>query len=288
VAEGDEAVHCKAEAQLLGQLRAGEEAACRALVRQHTPRLLAVARRILGDEEDARDAVQDAFLQAFRALPRFEGGSRIGTWLYRIAVNAALMRRRSTRRRCEVPLDGLALPGADEPSPWCEERALALRAIGRLPARHRGAAALALVEGLSAQEMAPRLGVSAGAAKNRLHRARAALRRELRPDASSHRSVRARNQPRHAGGSMKTRTTVLAAAAGALFLAGAAAPAAADDAKDGEIKCEGVNSCKGHGACATLWNECGGKNECKGKGFVLMKLEECAAAQAELGAAEKR
>jgi hypothetical protein len=85
---------------------------------------------------------------------------------------------------------------------------------------------------------------------------------------------------------MKTRTAMLAAAAGALFLSGAAAPAFAEEGKDAKVKCEGVNSCKGHSDCSTAQNDCSGKNSCKGKGFVMMTPEDCKAAQAKL-AAEK-
>src|SRR5688572_6196897 len=77
---------------LLASLRAGDPRAYERLVCTHGGRMLAVSRRLLRCEEDARDAVQDAFLQAFRALPGFTGQSCLGTWLHRIAVNACLMR----------------------------------------------------------------------------------------------------------------------------------------------------------------------------------------------------
>jgi RNA polymerase sigma-70 factor (ECF subfamily) len=92
---------------LLARLRSGEPAAYEELVRAETGKLLAVARRILPTEEDARDAVQDAFLFAFRSLGRFEGQARLSTWLHRIAVNASLMRLRTRRRKREEPLDPL-------------------------------------------------------------------------------------------------------------------------------------------------------------------------------------
>src|ERR687891_1857268 len=95
------------DAALLSRLRAGEPAAFEELVRAETGRLLAVTRRILPTDEDARDAVQDAFLFAFRSLDRFQGQSRVSTWLHRIAVNAALMRLRTRRRKREEPLDPL-------------------------------------------------------------------------------------------------------------------------------------------------------------------------------------
>ena len=83
---------------------------------------------------------------------------------------------------------------------------------------------------------------------------------------------------------MSRNSFVLASAAAALFVAGAAAPAFADEAT-GQVKCEGVNACKGESACKTASSECAGTNSCKGKGFVMMTPQECAAAKA---AAEKK
>src|SRR6478672_10079798 len=75
------------------------------LIRRHGGRLLATARRILrNDEEAAHDAVQDAFLSAYQSLPDFRGEASLPTWLHRIVVNAALMRRRSRQRRRETPI----------------------------------------------------------------------------------------------------------------------------------------------------------------------------------------
>jgi hypothetical protein len=77
------------------------------------------------------------------------------------------------------------------------------------------------------------------------------------------------------------KTAILAAAAGALFLG--ASPALADEmGTDAKVKCEGVNSCKGHSECSTAENDCAGKNSCKGKGFVMMTPEECKAAKEKL------
>src|SRR5262249_29063039 len=92
---------------------AGDERACEALVRQHGGRMLVVARRFLRTEEDSADAVQDAFLAAFRSLAGFEGNAALGTWLHRIVVNVCLMRLRARSRRREVRIDDL-LPTFDE------------------------------------------------------------------------------------------------------------------------------------------------------------------------------
>ena len=77
-----------AESELIDGLRRGDEQACEELVRAHTSRLLAVARRYLRSEEDARDAVQEGFVAAFRSIARFQGGSSLSTWLHRIVINA--------------------------------------------------------------------------------------------------------------------------------------------------------------------------------------------------------
>ncbi len=90
---------------LLERLRSGDDAAFEQLVREHGGRMLAVARRFLRQEEDARDAVQDAFLSAYRALEDFEGNARLSTWLHRIVVNAALMKLRTRRRKPERSIE---------------------------------------------------------------------------------------------------------------------------------------------------------------------------------------
>jgi len=187
----------EAEGRLLEELRAGDAAAFEELVRREGPRLLAVARRLLRNEEDARDAVQDAFLSAFRALGGFDGGSRLGTWLHRIAINASLMKLRRRRRKPERSIEEF-LPTylddghhVDRPRPWAESgEAAAIRAetrrlvrasIDELPTDHRNVLILRDIEGLDTAETARLLGISTGATKVRLHRARQALRTLLDP-----------------------------------------------------------------------------------------------------------
>jgi RNA polymerase sigma-70 factor (ECF subfamily) len=185
------------DAELLARLRVGDDAAFRELVREQMPILLRVTRRLLRSEDEARDAVQDAFVAAFRGLERFRGDSRLGTWLYRIAVNAALARLRSRAGAEEVSLDDW-LPRfvedghATEPSaPWPEDasagaeqaetRAQVRRCIDRLPETYRTVVLLRDIEELSTDEAAEVLGISPGAVKVRLHRARQALRTLLDP-----------------------------------------------------------------------------------------------------------
>ncbi len=95
------------DAELLAGLRHGHDAAFAELVRRHSGRLLAVIRRLLRRDEDTQDALQETFLAAFRGLAKFDGKCQLGTWLHRIAVNAALMKLRSQRRKPEPSIDEL-------------------------------------------------------------------------------------------------------------------------------------------------------------------------------------
>lgn len=185
------------EAQLLERLRGGDDGAFDELVRSAGGRMLAVARRMLGGEEDALDAVQEAFLSAFKSLDRFDGRSRLTTWLHRITVNACLMKLRAQRRRPERPIDDL-LPAFREdghqrnPSrPWKPEaesgiegdelRELVRARIAELPEPYRVVLVLRGIEELDTDETASVLGITPAAVKTRLHRARQALRSLLEP-----------------------------------------------------------------------------------------------------------
>lgn len=188
----EQAPAASADAELLTRMRAGDARAYEIMVREHAGRLLAVARRFLRAEEDCADAVQDAFLSAFRSLDQFSGTSALGTWLHRIVVNACLMRIRSQSRRRQVPIDDL-LPGFDETGhhtlpirPWDdhalsrlareETRAQVRECIDRLPEPHRTILLLRDIEELDTEQSARYLGIAPGAVKTRLHRARQALR----------------------------------------------------------------------------------------------------------------
>lgn len=185
------------DAALVSRLRQGEADAYQALVRGYGGRLLAVTRRLLRNEEDARDAVQDTFLSAFRALDSFQGEARLSTWLHRIAVNAALMRIRARKPQHELPMDDL-LPSFTEDGHtlhsaalWQEPadrrlerrqlRELVLRCIDQLPEAHRTILVLRDIEDLDTEQAAQLLDISVAAAKVRLHRARQALRALLDP-----------------------------------------------------------------------------------------------------------
>ena len=192
---GDAATSLADEAALVAGLRARDADAFETLVRLHVPRLLAVSRRMLGNEEDARDAVQDALLSAYRSIDRFEGHARISTWLHRIVVNAALMRLRTRRRKPEEPLDPLLpvfredghhaqeIASWDEPADRLAEREETRRlvrdAIVSLPDAYREVLVLRDIEELDTADTARELGVTPNAVKIRLHRARQALRTKL-------------------------------------------------------------------------------------------------------------
>ena len=184
--------------ELLARIRSGDEAACEILVRENTGRLLAVARRYLRAEEDARDAVQDAFISAFRSIGSFQGESGIATWLHRILVNCCLMRIRSAKRRPQESIEEL-LPVFDETghrvgadlecgSESAETlldrsttRARVRECIDRLPDKYRIVLILRDIEELSTEETARKLGTTPTAVKVRLHRARQALKTLLQP-----------------------------------------------------------------------------------------------------------
>jgi len=185
------------EASLVAQLRAVDQAAFEQVVRAYGGRLLAVARRIVGSEEDARDVVQDAFMNAFKSLDRFEGNAKLSTWLHRIVVNAALMRLRTRKRKPEQSIETM-LPSFlddghheerfqswDEPIDKIMERAenreLVRKQIDALPEGYRTVLVLRDIEGLDTEETANVLGLSVNATKIRLHRARQALRSLLAP-----------------------------------------------------------------------------------------------------------
>lgn len=177
---------------LLENLRAGNHDAFAALVHANTGRLLAVARRMLRQEQEAQDAVQEAFLSAFKALSSFEGQCRLSTWLHRIAVNACLMRLRRRERRPEEAIEDL-LPAyqpdghtAESFRPWDgsalerlerdERRDLVRAAIDRLPETYRTALLLRDIEEMASEDAARLLGITPNALKIRVHRARQVLR----------------------------------------------------------------------------------------------------------------
>ncbi|HJQ21701.1 MAG TPA: sigma-70 family RNA polymerase sigma factor [Gemmatimonadaceae bacterium] len=158
----------------------GDEQAFAELVRRHQRRAYAVARAIVLSHEDAEDAVQEAFLHAYRALDRFRSDQPFGAWLNRIVANAALdlVRRRRVREADELP-DSVAMPFRD-PGEADELRRRLSGALTELPDRQRSVIVLHDVEGFTHGEIGGMLGIPEGTARSDLHHARAALRRMLK------------------------------------------------------------------------------------------------------------
>ncbi|MGC3965848.1 MAG: sigma-70 family RNA polymerase sigma factor [Pirellulales bacterium] len=183
------------EAELTARLRTGDDEAFEELIRRYGSQLLAVIRRYLPEESDAQDALQEALLSVFKAIERFHGDSSLPTWLHRIAVNAALMKLRTRRRRPEKPIEDL-LPHfaddghrADPRADWSvrpddaaqnmELRGIVRAAIDELPESYRTILLLRDIEERSTEEVADLLELSLANVKTRLHRARQALRELL-------------------------------------------------------------------------------------------------------------
>ena len=180
------------EATLLREAISGDHDALDILFAQHSRALFQTALRLLGNPEDAEDALQEAMLSAYRSLPRFEGRSQFSTWMTRIVINAALMRRRSKRAHPALSLDDSSeekMPIAERfadgrPSP---EQLYASNELSECVKQNlqtlspllRNAFELRELEGLSAEEAARALGVSRNTLKARLWRARQQLASRL-------------------------------------------------------------------------------------------------------------
>ncbi|SDC19601.1 RNA polymerase sigma-70 factor, ECF subfamily [Massilia sp. PDC64] len=182
---------------LLRRIRAGDRDAFTDLMRRYNRRLYRVARSVLRDDAEAEDALQDAYLQAYRALPAFRGESALGTWLTRIVVNAALMRQRKTGRLADVIELGADFGSDDAAAPRPANERLdqpaqpelaALRAqtrrlietgIDKLPAAFRTVFVLRAVEELTVEETAATLDIPEATVRTRYFRARAMLREAL-------------------------------------------------------------------------------------------------------------
>jgi len=154
----------------------GEQAAFSELVRRHQRRAYAVARAIVINHEDAEDAVQEAFLHAYRAIDRFLPDQAFGAWLHRIVANAALdaTRRRKVRDADELP-ETVASPFKD-PAEKNELRQRLTEALNTLPERQRAVIVLHDVEGYKHAEIGKMLNIPEGTARSDLHYARSQLR----------------------------------------------------------------------------------------------------------------
>jgi RNA polymerase sigma-70 factor (ECF subfamily) len=159
--------------------QAGDQAAFGQLVKRHQRRAYAVARAIVLNHEDAEDAVQEAFLHAYRALDRFRPDQAFGAWLHRIVANAALdlTRRRKVREADELP-ESVASPFRD-PAESSDLRQRLREALAELPPRQRAVIVLHDIEGFKHAEIGKTLDIPEGTARSDLHYARARLREAL-------------------------------------------------------------------------------------------------------------
>lgn len=183
------------DAELAALIGTGDQQAFVLLVRRYNQRLYRAARSILRDDAEAEDAVQDAWLQAYRAIGQFRADARLSTWLTRIAVNEAIARARKSGRRAEVTAlfagdepDYHAAEGAMDPTRPDTPEASAMRAEARamleqsldaLPDAFRAVFVLRAVEEMSGEEVAACLGIPEATVRTRFFRARSMLRASL-------------------------------------------------------------------------------------------------------------
>ncbi|MFF3564668.1 RNA polymerase sigma factor [Streptomyces sp. NPDC002574] len=164
----------------------GDDDAFAVLVRRHSASMLALAHHLLGNSSDAEDAVQDAFISAWRRLPQFRGDAAFRTWMYRIVTNRCLnvLRRRTTA----VPLDTVPEPATGNTGsgpPGAAESAAATaalaHALSRLNPEQRACWVLRELHGLHYEEIAQIVGASEQTVRGRLFRARRSLMKEMAP-----------------------------------------------------------------------------------------------------------
>jgi RNA polymerase sigma-70 factor, ECF subfamily len=174
-------------ADLVALAKEGDQQAFEELVRRTYSDSYTLALRLTGDEDDARDVVQESYLRAYKGLKRFRGDAQFTTWLYRITANCAAnqLRRRTRHRHEELDEDSGPVMDADhDPAVLADAADLRARvegALALLPPRLRAVVVLRDVYDLSHEAIAAELGISESAAKVRLHRARRKLRSEVFP-----------------------------------------------------------------------------------------------------------
>jgi RNA polymerase sigma-70 factor, ECF subfamily len=183
------------EAALIGRIQRGERELFYELIRPYERRVFVIAFTILRNEADAQDAVQDAFLKAFKYLAQFRYESRFSTWLIQVAINEARLRQRKSHLEIMRPIedqeneDGTYTPRdfadwREIPSEALERKEIReklVAALGSLAQKYREVFVLRDVEHMSIEDTAQALGISAGAVKTRLLRARLMLRDLLAP-----------------------------------------------------------------------------------------------------------
>ena len=179
----------RVDAELIASLHAGDERALGVLLSRHAPGIYRFGLKMCRDPEDAKDVVQDTLLAAARGIRDFRGASSLSTWLYTVARNFCIKKRRGPKAAAAVSLDeapaaietASSAAAPDEAAADRELGAALERAIASLDPRYREVLVLRDVEGLSAVEVAEVLGITVQAVKSRLHRARLEMRSQLVP-----------------------------------------------------------------------------------------------------------
>ncbi|HWD52890.1 MAG TPA: sigma-70 family RNA polymerase sigma factor [Acidimicrobiales bacterium] len=174
---------------LVDLARRGDRPAFEELVRVTSGDIYALAFRLTGNEQDARDIVQETYLRAFRSIRKFRGDAAFSTWLYRIAANCAATSHRRRKRMGQVSIDTdprcAELPADPDPDAVASaavERDRLVRALRTLPLAQRTVIVLRDIYGLSHEEIGTELGISGAATRVRLHRARRQLRAAVAPE----------------------------------------------------------------------------------------------------------
>ena len=163
---------------LIDQARSGDKAAFSDLIRTHDHKMRGLAFQLTGNQHAMDDVLQEAYLKAYRAMPRFRGDSAFGTWLYRIVYNSCIDYQRASARRDAVSFEtvgDLADPQAFEDQ--VADAQTVAQALRVLPPGYMAAIVLVDAEGLSYTEAGSVLGVPVGTVASRLNRARASIRR---------------------------------------------------------------------------------------------------------------
>jgi RNA polymerase sigma-70 factor, ECF subfamily len=168
------------EHRLIERAVEGDPLAVRTLYERYAPRVYAVVRRMAGDDDQAQDWAQEAWIRAFRALPSFRGESRFSTWIHRIAVNAALqaLRKSGTRERREGEMPEEVAVGPRNRDVLLENRLE--EALDRVPEGMRKVLILHDVEGYTHDEIGELMGINPGTSKSQLFKGRAKMRELLR------------------------------------------------------------------------------------------------------------
>jgi RNA polymerase sigma-70 factor (ECF subfamily) len=176
--------------RLITECREGNTAAFGALVARYQDRLYNTVLRLVNNAEDARDVVQDSFLNAYQSLHAFKGDSLFFTWLYRIAVNTAISAKRKQRHVLRIqpggddkggidPLDSSETNRPGHNLEMAEEERQVHDALSKLSTEHRAVLVMKDMEGMKYEDMAEALGVPVGTIRSRLHRARLEIRELL-------------------------------------------------------------------------------------------------------------